>query len=132
MQGLTCQGTAGNKQKIMKLTKNIPQNVIEQIVTGIMENFPEASSGCELACVGWRYAALNFRFKDSEGKSFLIGKEELLKAFPLIFTNKWPKGCTQPPHAEDYETWLDWLCQCDATDFDAFAHLACLGEVIYG
>lgn len=116
----------------MKLQIDIPQEIVLAIITSLMENFPEASRGSELACVGWRYRALKFTFKDSEGNTFLVGKDELLKAFPLIFTDKWPKGCTPPVMSSDPAVWEDWLCQCDAIDFDSFIQLACLGEVIYG
>lgn len=112
---------------------NIPDAVIEQVVKGIMENFPEASRGCALVCVHWRYNDWRFRFYDNEsGKEYLLTKPKLIAAFPLIFTDKWPKGCTQPPASSDPEVWDNWLCQSDAQDFDAFAQLACLGEVIYG
>lgn len=105
----------------------------EKIIRGIMDNFPEASNGCALRCISWKYDALKFTFVDEEdGKKYKIGKEELLKALPLIFTDKWPKGCTKPPCSEKWEDWDEWLCQADATDDDAFAQLACLGEVIYG
>lgn len=116
----------------MKLQIKIPAETVEKIVRGIMDNFPEASSGCELRCIGWQYAPLNFTFEDSEGKRYLVDKDKLLAAFPLIFTDKWPKGCTPPPAGADWEQWEDWLCQSDAVDGDAFVQLAILGEVIYG
>lgn len=111
----------------------IPDSVVESVVKGIMENFPEASYGCALTCMGWRYEAWNFTFQDAEtGNKYLLDKPKLLAAFPLMFSDKWPKGCTKPLASADPEAWNDWLCQADATDFDAFAQLACLGEVIYG
>ena len=119
------------KENKMKIIQNISDEVVEKIVAGIMENFPEASA--TLQCTSWRYNDWIFAFEDSEtGKQYQLGKADLLKAFPLIFTAKWPKGCTQPPHGNDWEVWENWLCECDATDFDAFVQLACLGEVIYG
>lgn len=117
----------------MKLTVEIPDNVIEEVVKGIMENFPEASSGCALRCIGWRYDDWKFEFQDTEdGKKYNLDKAKLLAAFPLMYTDKWPKGCTKPIFSEKSEDWNDWLCQADAQDFDAFVQLACLGEVIYG
>ena len=119
----------------MKITLDIPDTLIEQVVKELMENFPEASDGCSLQCDRWNYEKMSFQFSDGDqGKSYLINKEDLMKAFPLIFSDKWPKGCTQPPTSNllDYETWNEWLCQCDATDHDAFAQLVCFGEVIYG
>jgi len=111
----------------------ISQPVIDQVVRGIMENFPEASQGCALRCVGWKYDAMRFRFEDGEtGETYALDQPKLLAAFRFLFTDKWPKGCQPPPAADDAERWDDWLCRCDAVDFDAFAQLACLGEVIYG
>jgi len=116
----------------------LPDTLVETVVRGIMENFPEASNGCSLVCTKWKYDAWQFRFEDFEGErgqrhtEYDLDKAKLLAAFPLIFTDKWPKGCTQPPASDNPEVWDDWLCQCDATDFDAFAQLACMGEVIYG
>jgi len=110
-----------------------PTELIETVVQGIMENFPEASSCCALRCVNWKYDAWKFRFEDLEsGIEYDLDKTKLIAAFPLMLTDKWPKGCTQPPASTDPEVWDNWICQSDATDFDAFAQLACLGEVIYG
>jgi hypothetical protein len=87
-------------------------------------------------CIGlprWRYDDWKFRFQDTEsGVFYELDKAKLMAAFPLMFTEKWPKGCTQPPASNTFEAWEEWLCEADATDFDAFAQLACLGEVIYG
>lgn len=117
----------------MTLTIAIPDALVEKTVRGIMENFPEASNGCALQCTDWKYDAWLFLFEDGEdGQSYRLDKAKLLATFPLIFTDKWPKGCTQPPSVWTEETASEWLCQCDATDFDAFAQLTCLGEVIYG
>ncbi len=115
------------------MTITIPDPLIEHIVYSIMENFPEASGGCALRCTDWHYDAWKFTFEDGDnGKLYELDKAKLLAAFPLIFTDKWPKGCTRPPGSDSKEVWEDWLCDADATDFDAFAQLACLGEVIYG
>lgn len=114
------------------MTIEIPDELVEKIVRGIMDNFPEASVGCELRCVGWKYDTMEFEFIDGDGKSFELYKARLLAAFPLMFTDKWPKGCINPPMSADWEAWGDWLGNSDATSFDAFAQLACLGEVIYG
>lgn len=112
----------------------IPGTVVEMVCKSISENFPEASSGCTLLCVGWKYDAWRFTFVDTEDadKKYVTTREMWLKAFPLLFTDKWPKGCTKPLASADPDQWGDWLCQADATDFDAFAQLVCLGEVIYG
>ena len=117
----------------MSVTITIPDSVTESVVQGIMENFPEASSGCALVCIRWRYDDWKFRFEDTEtDEVYDLNKAKLMAAFALLFTDKWPKGCTTPPASVTLEAWEEWLCQADATDFDAFAQLACLGEVIYG
>ena len=115
----------------LKLEVEIPEGLIELVVRGIMDNFPEASA--TLRCYEWDYEQCHFRFEDGEtGKIYDVDKPTLMAAFPLLFTDKWPKGCTQPPFSADVMAWDNWTCQCDATDFDAFVQLACFGEVIYG
>lgn len=122
----------------MKLTIEIPYSIIEMVVKSTMENYPEASSGNAMQCTSFRYkspdlAEWRFEFHDTEGdEHYVIGKKELLAAFPLMFTDKWPKGCEQPPYSADEEAWDRWLGNCDNVSHDAFAQLACLGEVIYG
>lgn len=118
----------------MQVNILIPDNVVEEVVKSIMENFPEASSGSALVCTGWKYDKWKFTFVDTENndKQYILDKAKLLAAFPLMFTDKWPKGCTRPISSDKSDDWNDWLCQADAQDFDAFAQLACLGEVIYG
>lgn len=115
----------------MKIELTIPDELIEKIVRGIMDNFPEA--GQTMVCTGWKYDTLDFNFEDTEeGKKYKVDKVQLLRAFPLLFSDKWPKGLTQPPHSDQWEAWEDWLGQADAFDFDAFIQLALLGDVIYG
>jgi len=114
----------------MKIQCEISESLIETILRGIMENFPEASG--VLTCIRWKYDEWQFKFVDEDEKTYDLDKQKLRDAFPLMFTDKWPKGCTKPPFSNDPEVWNQWLCQADATDFDAFVQLACLGEVIYG
>ena len=116
----------------VKIELRIPSVLVEKIVRGIMDNFPEAAQGNELRCFSWKYDDMLFWFEDSENKRFDLDKAKLLAAFPLLYTDKWPKGCTAPPFSDQWAAWDDWLCQADATDFDAFVQLACLGEVMYG
>jgi len=119
----------------MSITMTLPDSLIETIVRGIMENFPEASNGCSLVCTRWKYDKWQFRFEDFDdgnNTEYNLDKSKLLAAFALVMSVKWPKGCTQPPMSTDPEVWDNWLCNCDAIDFDAFAQLACLGQVIYG
>jgi hypothetical protein len=106
-------------------------NLAETVVRGIMDNFPEASESMD--CTSWKYEPLEFTFVDyEEGKKYKLNKEKLLATFPLIRSDKWPRGCTQPPAGNSPEARDDWLCQADAIDFDAFVQLAIFGEVIYG
>ena len=117
----------------MKITLDLPDTLIETVIQGIMANFPEASRCSALYCGSYCYDPMLFNFIDTEtNKEYNLDKATLLKAFPLLFTDKWPKGLTQPPVSNDPEVWDNWLCQADANDFDAFVQLACLGEVIYG
>lgn len=117
----------------MKLTIEIPDSLVESTIKSMMENFPEASYGNALVCDGWKYDAWLFGFQDvEEDRHYTLDKAKLIAAFPLLFSDKWPKGCTPPPITADPETWNDWLGQADATDFDAFVQLVIFGKVIYG
>jgi hypothetical protein len=117
----------------MNITIAIPDSLIESTVKSIMANFPEASQGNALVCDGWNYDAWLFGFQDmEEDRHYTLDKAQLIAAFPLLFSPEWPKGCTPPPLSADPEKWNDWLCQADATDFDAFVQLAIFDEVIYG
>ena len=109
----------------------ISDETIENVVHDIMENMPECSSSYD--CVKWKYKELHFEFIDYDSKQkHTLNKEKLLAAFPLLFTDKWPKGLLKPPHSNDMDKWDDWFSQSDATSFDAFVQLAIEGEVIYG
>ena len=107
---------------------------VEKIVRDIMDNCPECSSG--LTCIGYKYKEMLFTFVDEEdGKKIVLDKAKLMAAFPLLFTDKYPKGCgPRPPlvNHDDKGEWDTWLCDSDATSFDAFIQLAAFGEVIYG
>ena len=117
----------------MKIQLELSDALIDKVIRGIMENFPEASQGCALACEAYDYNAMRFKFKDmEEPKRYVLFDTQFREAFALMFTDKWPKGCTKPPLSNDPEVWDEWLGQADAQDFDAFVQLACLGEVIYG
>lgn len=117
----------------MNIQVQISDQLVESIVNSIMQNFPEASAGSTLTCIRWKYEAWDFTFADEETSVIhRLDKPKLLAAFPLMFTDKWPKNCTQPPITDSDDDWGNWLCQADAMDFDAFVQLACLGEVIYG
>lgn len=115
------------------LSVTIPEAQVDRILRDIMENFPEASHGNALRCEGWEYNSLKFTFYDEEqDRTHAVDKAALLKAFPLMFGDAWPKGLRRPPLSEKAQAWDDWFEQTDATDFDAFVQLAIFGEVIYG
>jgi len=117
----------------MRLVINIPDETVLKVITSTMENYPEASSSNAMQCRSFYYKALRFFFEDTEtGKEYRVNKTMLHKAFKLMFTDKWPKGCEQPPASGRWEDWDDWLCRCDNVSHDAFIQLAILGEVIYG
>lgn len=117
----------------MTIQFTIPDELVEKIILGIMENYPEAGHGNALQCIAWQYRTLNFKIEDEEmGARYDLDKTKLVATFPMMFTDKWPKGCTKPPLSDKWDEWENWLGQSDATDFDAFVQLACLGEVIYG
>ena len=109
-----------------------PNTLVEKVVRAIMDNYPEASA--TLHCRRWDYDRCQYQFLDCETeKVYDLNLTALGNAFPLLYTAKWPKGCTQSvPTSTDWQDWDEWLCNCDATDFDAFVQLAALGEVIYG
>lgn len=115
----------------MQIKLIIPDELVESVVKDIMCNFPEASQGSALVCTRWKYDKWDFLFKDDEDE-YNPTKASLIETFRLLFSDKWPKGCTKPPFSSKKEDWDEWLCQADATDWDAFAQLVCLGEVIYG
>ena len=115
----------------MKKQENATQ---VELVSSIMQNYPEAGRGCALQCTHWKYDALEFEFLDEEtDKFYKVIKSDLLLALELCLSEKvWPKGCTQFPRHLTEGTADDWLCQSDATDHDAFVQIAIFGEVIYG
>lgn len=118
----------------MKIIIEISDELVKKVIRGIMDNFPEASSGSALRCTDWQYKTMRFDFVDvEENKIHKLDKAKLIADFPLMFTDKWPKGCTKLPVSRfTWEDMEEWLCQADAIDFDAFVQLACFGEVIYG
>jgi len=54
----------------VKIELRIPSVLVEKIVRGIMDNFPEAAQGNELRCFSWKYEVMLFWFEDSEIKLF--------------------------------------------------------------
>ena len=122
-----------SKKHTMKITIEIPEDRQNQIIDGIMQNYPEAGAGMGLQCTNWKYKLCQFEFEDDEeGKTYKLTRVDFKRALALMFTGKWLKGCTPPPIGLDHDGVEDWLCQSDANDADAFVQLAVFGEVIYG
>lgn len=116
------------------LTATIPATLVDEIIDGVMGNYPEANDSNCLQCVHWKYKLCKFKFIDTEDdeKVYLLDRDKLAAVIPLLWTPKWPRGCTKPPAPDaDAQAWNDWACQCDNTDHDAFVQLACFGETIY-
>jgi hypothetical protein len=123
----------GQQNKQMQITIKIPEQAVAQLINGIMQNYPESGAGSVLQCTHWKYSQNVYEFEDEvEGKLLTLTARELMAAVPLMFTDKWPKGCTKLPTVFTEESVEEWLCQADATDHDAFVQLAIFGEVIYG
>ena len=117
----------------MKTTIKIPDEQVAQLINGIMQNYPEAGSGNSLRCTNWNYELNIYEFSDDDsGKFHIVTFSHLVDIVPLMFTDKWPKGCTKLPTVLTEQSVDDWLCQADATDFDSFVQLAVFGEVVYG
>jgi hypothetical protein len=109
---------------------------VEMLVRGIMENFPDVC--VSLDCVKCDYKSLEFHFVDFDdpdgNKLHVLTKQKLIDTVPLMFGEKWPKGCTEVPKnlLESEESIEDWLCQSDGWDDEAFVQLAIYGELVYG
>jgi hypothetical protein len=117
----------------MQITIKIPEQAVAQLINGIMQNYPEAGAGNALRCTHWKYDQNIYEFADEEsGKAYTLKLTDFVCALKLMYSAAWPKGCTPPPAIFSEEAVDNWLCQADATDFDAFVQLAALGEVIYG
>jgi hypothetical protein len=117
----------------MRLVIDIPDDIVRKIITSTMENYPEASSTNAMQCHDFNYEKLRFHFQDADtGAKYRVNETMLRKAFKLIFTEKWPKGCVQPPASSRWEDWDQWLGECDNTSHDAFLQLAIFGQVVYG
>lgn len=115
----------------MRISLDIPDARVETAVREILSNFPDCVSS--VGCTKWDYENWAFAFVDPETRTrYAPTKQQFIDAFPLMYTDKWPKGCTAPPLSFTDDALDDWLCLCDATDFDAYLQLVLFGEVVYG
>jgi len=104
---------------------------IDEIIKSAMENYPEASSGNCLRCLGWNYEKMEFTFLDEEtDRRHSINLKNLKKGFKILLKivedGKYLNSVGQVPNflAKNY----DW----DAQDYDALVQATIFGEVIYG
>lgn len=105
-------------------------NNTERMVRSLYENFPEASSGSALQCIGWKYQAFKFNFIDTEdGKKYEITLPKAMKGFriltKLVEAGELPGLGLTPDFKASEDSW-------DAYAIDALAQCAVFGEVIYG
>lgn len=103
----------------------------EQMVRELYQNFPEASAGSALQCVGWKYDAFLFDFLDEEtGKRHTVTLAKALKGFRKLVKDVQQrgklKGCFFPA------SFAGDPCDWDAIGIDALAQYAVFGEAIYG
>ena len=111
----------------MKIT--VTNQEAETFVKSAFENFPEASQGSSLQCVGWKYADFVFKFVDSEtGKRYTVTLPMAVKAFKKVLKEVGDKKLFI---GVDMANILD-DGQWDSVGFDALAQMAVFGEVIYG
>lgn len=100
------------------------------LVKECFENFPEASIGSCLRCVGWNYKKFKFLFVDEEtGAKYTVRLRDAMRGLRLLTRavneGELP-GLGLPAHfLKDSGTW-------DADSFDALAQMAVFGKVIYG
>lgn len=111
-------------------TNNMDKLNAEKMVRSCYENFPEASYGSSLECVGWHYAKFIFNFIDHEtGKKYRVTLPQAIKGFKKFVAMVRAGELPGLGLAADFETSEDsWDGPC----YDALAQCAILGEVIYG
>ncbi len=100
----------------------------EVLIRGVMENYPEYSSGNSLQCTKFDYKKCEYSFKDTEeDKDFTVTLEKLKAGFDKLLTDV-IKGKI---HLFDTGAIMDggnW----DSTAVDALVQYAVFGEAKYG
>jgi hypothetical protein len=109
----------------------LTQKEKETFAREAFQNFPEASMGSDLRCIGWSYGdkskVFKFAFYDvGEDKEHVIGLKEACEGVDKFFELK-SQGCLGGFRGNILDTG-----DYDTDDFDAIAQLACLGKIIYG
>ena len=103
----------------------------EQMVRELYQNFPEASAGSALRCVGWKYEAFLFYFEDEEtGKKHTVTLAAALAGFRRLVKDVQLRGALKGcGFAADFAVSPDsW----DGIGIDALAQYAVFGKAIYG
>ena len=118
----------------LTLTIEFTDARLDSIFHDLMDNYPEHGVGNAIQCLSWDYDAFKFTFEDQETeKHYTIDRSHLIEALKKMYDPAiWPRGCEPPPGASDEVSWDRWFSKIDVTEIDAFAQLACLGEIPYG
>lgn len=108
----------------------------EDLALDIWQNFPEASSGSSLRCIGFNYKEWKYKFLDTEkydsvganAKNVLTTDKAKCLAAVASFIVMKLQGQLQGIQISDFRDAGDY----DAIAADAIAQLAVLGEIVYG
>lgn len=100
----------------------------DELIKGLMENYPEASSGNCLKCTNWDYGGVFYHFIDEETeKRHCVTLHGLRKGFKILINlalnGKYNNFASSALY--DGGNW-------DAIDVDALVQCAIFGKVIYG
>lgn len=124
---------------MMKLTIEIPEELVEWMIKEVMQNMPEASAYACLRCTRWDYDNCIFDFIDSEdGSKFTVDYPKLRKGFEALIQQRMKGKANfygwniEPLNNPSKEAWGDWACQWDADVVDGLVQCALFGEIIYG
>lgn len=123
----------------MKLTIEIPEELVEWMIKEVMGNMPEASAGACLQCTSYNYDKCIFKFYDNEdGTKHTVDYPKLRKGFEALMEQR-RKGRAnfygwniEPLTNPTKEAWKDWACDWDAGVVDGLVQCALFGEIIYG
>lgn len=114
----------------------------ERFVAELYENFPEASQGSSLRCIGWKYAEdyktkvwdrdrFKFIFEDEDGKKYTVRIDKAVKGLSILVHEVMAGKLNGLGFRADFLT-EDAMGDWDGNCIDALAQCAVFGEVIYG
>lgn len=115
---------------------DMTEKEFEDLALDIWQNFPEASNGSSLQCIGYDYKEWKYKFLDTEkhdsvganAKNVLVTNKAKCLAAVAAFIVMKVQGQLQGIQISDFRDAGEY----DAIAADAIAQLAVLGEVIYG